>query len=184
MLEEDFVWHCWVILQGMRASKVSCFAMAKGEAWKGASTTFVTLLSTAMLTQGSPQTPPPPWGWMFWYATCKLHCNDTWYGTWYGTEHTSSRAHTTYSILPWWADWRPASSFSSLRVNKSPPLASHIFNQPSCSHSHALSNNNKHFNAGLLLLLLCIHLGDKLCLMRQRKWDGIKLRPVVPGWGQ
>ena len=30
MLEEDFVWHCWVILQGMRASKVSCFAMAKG----------------------------------------------------------------------------------------------------------------------------------------------------------
>ena len=45
----------------------------------------------------------------------------------------------------------------------SPPLASHIFNQPSCSHSHALSNNNKHFNAGLLLDL-CMSIWETSCV--------------------
>ena len=139
--------------------------------------------------RGRPEKEPAPLSWRFCPLLCWLKALPTRpllpEGECFGMVQNVHQA-VRYYIVPYDDELTegPLPPSASLRVNKSPPLASHIFNQSSCSHSHALSNNNKHFNAGLLLMLLCVHFGDKLCLMRQRKWDRIKLRPVVPGWGQ
>ena len=76
----------------------------------------------------------------------------------------------------WWAlpPW--------VRVNKSSSGKSHQPPDPSCSHSHALQQQqafqHKSFAA------LSVSIWKVAFLMGQRKWDRIKLCPAVPGWGQ
>ena len=76
----------------------------------------------------------------------------------------------------WWAlpPW--------VRVNKSSSGKSHQPPDPSCSHSHALQQQqafqHKPFAA------LSVSIWKVVFLTGQRKWDRIKLCPAVPGWGQ
>ena len=115
-----------------------------------------------------PEKEPAPLSWRFCPLLCWLKALPTRpllpEGECFGMVQNVHQA-VRYYIVPYDDELTegPPPPSASLRVNKSPPLASHIFNQPSCSHSHALSNNNQHFNAGLLLDL-CMSIWETSCV--------------------